>query len=76
MIQSLAANGQDKDAWRKVADKIADLLHGNTMLTLENTSDTVKYTETYLNREITNPDTTSRRLSALSCHLRHEKQKS
>ena len=56
MIQSLAANGQDKEAWRKAADKIADLLHDNTMLTLENTSDAVKYTETYLNREITNPD--------------------
>jgi hypothetical protein len=56
MIQSLAANGQDKEAWRKAEDKIADLLHDNTMLTLENTSDTVKYTETYLNREITNPD--------------------
>ncbi len=26
------------------------------MLTLENTSDAVKYTETYFNREITNPD--------------------
>jgi hypothetical protein len=26
------------------------------MFTLENTSDTVKYTETYLDREITNPD--------------------
>jgi hypothetical protein len=56
MIQSLAANGQDKDAWRKAADKIADLLHDNTMLTLENTSDAVKYTETYLNREITTSD--------------------
>jgi hypothetical protein len=56
MIQSLAVNGQDKEAWRKAADKITDLLHDNTMLTLENTSDTVKYTETYLNREITNPD--------------------
>jgi hypothetical protein len=56
MIQSLAVNGQDKDAWRKAADKIADLLHDNTMLTLENTSDTVKYTETYLNREITTSD--------------------
>jgi hypothetical protein len=56
MIQNLPTNGQDKDAWRKVADKITDLLHDNTMLTLENTSDTVKYTETYLNREITTSD--------------------
>ena len=56
MIQSLAANGQDKDAWRKAADKIANLLHDNTMLTLENTSDAVKYAETYLNREITTSD--------------------
>jgi hypothetical protein len=56
MIQNLADIGQDKEAWRKATDKIADLLHDNTMLTLENTSDTVKYTETYLNREITNPD--------------------
>ena len=56
MIQSLAANRQDKEEWRKASDKIADLLHDNTMLTLENTSDTVKYTETYLNREITNTD--------------------
>jgi hypothetical protein len=56
MIQSLVTNGQDKEAWRKAADKITDLLHDNTMLTLENTSDAVKYTETYLNREITNPD--------------------
>jgi len=33
MIQSLADNGQDKEAWRKAGDKIADLLHDNTMLT-------------------------------------------
>ncbi len=56
MIQSLPANGQDKDASHKAADKIADLLHDSTMLTLENTSDVVKYTETYLNREITTSD--------------------
>jgi len=56
MIQILEANGQDKEAWRKAADKISDLLHDNTMLTLENTSDTVKYSETYLNYGITNPD--------------------
>ncbi len=56
MIQNLEVNGQDKEVWRKAVDKITDLLHDNTMLTLENTSDTVKYTETYLNREITNPD--------------------
>jgi hypothetical protein len=42
--------------WCKAVDKIANLLHDNTILTLENTSDTVKYTETYLNREITTSD--------------------
>jgi hypothetical protein len=56
MIQILATNGKDKDVWRKASDKISNLLHDNTVLTLENTSDAVKYAETYLNREITTSD--------------------
>jgi hypothetical protein len=64
MIQSLATNGQDKDAWRQAADKIVNLLHDNTVLTLENTSDSVKYAETYLNREITTSDNHSAVLKA------------
>jgi hypothetical protein len=56
MIQNLSTNGQDKDVWRKAVDKITNLLHDNTILTLENTSDAVKYAETYLNREITTSD--------------------
>jgi hypothetical protein len=54
--QSLVANGQDKDAWRKAADKIANLLHDDTMLTLENTSDSMKCAETYLNHKTTTSD--------------------
>ncbi len=60
MIQSLESNGLDKEAWCKAADKIADLLHDNTMITLENTSDTVKYTETYLKRKLRIQTTTVR----------------
>jgi predicted GNAT family acetyltransferase len=56
MIQSLAANGQDKDAWRKATDEIANLLHDDAMLTFENTSDVMKCAETYLEREITTSD--------------------
>ena len=56
MIQSLAANGQDKDAWRKAADKIANLLHDDTMLTLANTSEAMKCAETHLQREATTSD--------------------
>ncbi len=38
MIQRLAANEQDKEVWRKAANEIANLIHDDTMLTLENTS--------------------------------------
>jgi hypothetical protein len=56
MIQSLVANGQDKDAWRKDTDEIVNLLHDDTYLTLENTSADMKHVETYLNRETTTSD--------------------
>jgi hypothetical protein len=56
MIQSLAANWQDKNAWRKAADKIANLLHDDTMLTLANTSEAMKCAETHLQREATTSD--------------------
>ena len=56
MIQSFAANRQDKDGWRKAADKIANLLHDDTMFTLDNTSATMKRTETYLEFETTTSD--------------------
>jgi hypothetical protein len=56
MIQSLAANGQDKDAWRKASDKIANLLQDDTMLTLANTSEAMKCAETHLQREATTSD--------------------
>ena len=49
-------NGQDKDAWHKAADKIANLLHDDTMLTLENTFDSMKCAETHLQREATTSD--------------------
>jgi hypothetical protein len=34
MIQRLEANRHDKEAWCKAADKIANLLHDDTMLTV------------------------------------------
>ena len=56
VIQRLAANGHDKEAWRKGADEIANLLHDDTMLTLENISAAMKRAETYLEREATTSD--------------------
>ncbi len=56
MIQSLETNGQDKDVWRKTVDKIVNLLHDDTMITLANTSETMKCAETHLQREATTSD--------------------
>ncbi len=56
MIQNLADYGQDKDTWHKVEDEIVNLLHDDTILTLENTSATMNHTERYLNCETTTSD--------------------
>jgi hypothetical protein len=56
MIQNLADYGQDNDTWHKVEDEIVNLLHDDTILTLENTSATMNHTERYLNCETTTSD--------------------
>ena len=51
MIQSLSANGQDKDVWHKDTnswDVIVNLLHDDSILTLETASAVMKRDETYL----------------------------
>ncbi len=56
MIQNLITNGQDQDVWHEAEDEITNLLHDDTILTLENTSASMKRAETYLKRETTTTD--------------------
>ena len=57
MIKRLVVNGVDKDAWCKGEDYISNVLHEDTMLTLENTSETIKRVQTYLDRDMMSSDT-------------------
>ena len=60
----LVVNGVDKDAWCKGEDYISSVLHEDTMLTLENTSEAIKRVQTYLDRDITSSDTPTAVLQA------------
>ena len=53
MIKRLATHGADKDAWCKTEDYITSVIHEDTMLTLENTSEAIKRDQTYLDHDMT-----------------------
>ena len=50
-IHKLSKMGKDSAAWAKADEYLTDLMDSDTMLTLENTDDTIKRAKNYLQRQ-------------------------